>query len=91
MVTKLLLPLACAALSLAACATTPSPQTHAVAKATEPTVGCVPQTATRLPMKASDCAGFGVRFTDKQLSSTGQPYAEQELRMLDTALMAGAR
>jgi hypothetical protein len=40
-------------------------------------------------MKGSECAGFGVRFTDQQLSSTGQPYAEQELRALETSVMTG--
>jgi hypothetical protein len=84
--TKLLLPVGCAALALAACAT--PPQAPVFAKAQEGNVGCVPQTATRLPMKASECAGFGVRFTDKQLSSTGQPYAEQELRELATSGLA---
>jgi uncharacterized protein YecT (DUF1311 family) len=83
MSTKLLLAVACAALALAACATTPHPLAHAQ----EPATGCVPQTATRLPMKGSECAGFGVRFTDSQLNSTGQPYAEQELRVLDTAAL----
>jgi hypothetical protein len=86
--TRLLLPIACAALAVAACATTRQPQVVAQA---QPAVGCVPQTATRLPMKGSECSGFGVRFTDKQLSSTGQPYAEQELRMLDTSVLANGR
>jgi hypothetical protein len=87
--TKALLPVACAALALAACATTPQPPTPPLAKAQRPAIGCVPDTATRLPMKGSECAGFGVRFTDQQLSSTGQPYAEQELRALETSVMTG--
>jgi hypothetical protein len=87
MLTKPLLPVVCAALTLAACAGTP--QVPALAKAQDlADSGCVPQTATRLPTKSGECAGFGVRFTKEQLNSTGQPYAEQELRMLDNSLVA---
>jgi hypothetical protein len=90
MLTKPLLPVVCAALTLAACASTRQPP--AVAKAQDlADSGCVPQTATRLPVKPSECAGFGVRFTKQQLDSTGQPYAEQELRMLDNSLVANGR
>ena len=82
MLTKLLLPVACTGLALAACATAPQP----LASAQEPAADCVAQTATRLPMKGSGCPGFGVRFTNQQLNSAGQPYAEQELRALQSSL-----
>jgi hypothetical protein len=77
---------ACLALTLAACATPPQPQPAPVAKAQKPATGCVPDTATRLPVKDSECAGFGASYTDKELNSTGQPYADQELRMLDPSV-----
>jgi hypothetical protein len=87
---KLLLPLACAVGILAACASTPRPQTVPLARAQKPYTGCVPDTATRLPMKGSECAGFGVLFTKQQLNSTGQPYAEQELRSLNASAVSNA-
>jgi hypothetical protein len=89
MLTRLLLPLACAAGVLAACATTPRPLT--LERAPEPDAACVPETATRLPMKSSECAGFGLRFTKQQLNSTGQPYAQQELGSLNAAALSSAR
>jgi hypothetical protein len=89
MLTKPLLPVVCAALTVAACAS--MPQAPAVARAQKLDTGCVPETATRLPTKSSQCAGFGVRFTKEQLESTGQPYAEQELRMLENSLVANGR
>ena len=78
---------ACVLVTLAACATAPQPQpTQAVAKAEKPAAGCVPQTATRLPIKDSECAGFGASYNEKQLNNTGLPYADQELRMLDPSV-----
>ncbi len=71
-------------LTLAACATPPPPKP--VAQAAKAQVGCVPDTATRLPVKGSECAGFGLSFSKQQLDSTGQPYADQELRMMDPAI-----
>lgn len=90
MLTKLLLPVASTALCVAACTTTL--QAPAVAKTQDlADSGCVPQTATRLPVKSSECAGFGVRFTRQQLDSAGQPYAEQELRMLANSTLGSGR
>ncbi|MGB6604795.1 MAG: hypothetical protein WA747_09575 [Steroidobacteraceae bacterium] len=83
---------ACVALTVAACATTTPPQqAQPVAKAEKPAAGCVPTTATRLPMKDSECSGFGASYSYKQLQNTGQPYADQELRMLDPSLWGGGR
>lgn len=80
---------ACLALTLGACATTPQPQTQPVAKAQKPAAGCVPDTATRLPMKDSECSGFGASYSSKDLQNTGQPYADQQLRMLDPSVTTG--
>jgi hypothetical protein len=77
----------CLALSLAACATTPPPQPQpTVAKAQKPATGCVPDTATRLPMKDSECSGFGASYGSKELQNTGEPFANQQLRLLDPSL-----
>ena len=76
-------------LILAACASPPQQPAQNVAKAQKPAVGCVPDTATRLPMKDSECAGFGATHSSKDLQNTGQPYADQQLRMLDPALWGG--
>ncbi|MGB6604796.1 MAG: hypothetical protein WBE65_10950 [Steroidobacteraceae bacterium] len=84
MLTKLL-PVACAALVLAACAT-PSRQTQPVAKAGKPPAGCVAQIATHIPVTNTQCAGFGATYTNKDLQNTGQPYANQALRLLDPSV-----
>ena len=78
---------ACLALTLAACAT--APQTQPVAKAEKPATGCVPDTATRLPMKDGECTGFGASYDSRTLQSTGQPYADQQLQMLDPSVRGG--
>jgi starvation-inducible outer membrane lipoprotein len=74
---------ACLALTLAACATAPQPP---VANAQKPATGCVPATATRLPTKDSECSGFGASYGAKELQSTGQPFANQSLQMLDPSV-----
>jgi hypothetical protein len=77
---------ACLALTLAACATEPQPQTQQVANAQKPATGCVPDTATRLPTKDSECSGFGASHGAKELQSTGEPFANQSLQMLDPSV-----
>jgi hypothetical protein len=77
---------ACLALTLAACATAPQPQAQPVANAQKPATGCVPATATRLPTKDSECSGFGASYGAKELQSTGQPFANQSLQMLDPSV-----
>jgi len=74
----------CAALVLAACATT-SPQTASTAAAKTP-VGCVSDTATRLPVKPGDCAGFGSTYTQQDLDRTGQVYVQDALHLLDPSI-----
>lgn len=75
-------------LTLAACAT-PQPQVQPVAQAQKPAAGCVPETASRLPVKDSECSGFGAAYDQKQLQSTGQPFADQQLQMLDPSVRGG--
>jgi hypothetical protein len=87
MLKKLLLG-ACLVLPLAAC-TTPSatrepPKSAALAPA--PTPGCVADTATRIPVKERDCAGFGRTYTQQDIQRTGQTDTAQALRLLDPSL-----
>ena len=87
MLKKLLLG-ACLVLPLAAC-TTPSatrapPKSAALAPAPAP--GCVGDTATRIPVKEGECAGFGRTYTQQDLQRTGQTDTAQALRYLDPSL-----
>lgn len=84
------------ALTLAGCAATPGPagtpqesQTPAAAKVLP--LGCVTGTGTRLPVKPDECTGFGSVHTKTALDSTGTPYAQQSLQMLDTAVKTNGR
>jgi hypothetical protein len=81
---KLLTLGACLALTVAACAT--PPPTAPVAQASKPATGCVPQTASRLPVKDGECSAFGASYSKQELDSTGQPFADQSLRMLDPSV-----
>jgi hypothetical protein len=74
------------ALSVVACASTPSsPQPRAAAA--QPPAGCVPpSTASRLPQDPSTCAGFGNSYSKDQIDRTGQPYLNDSLRMLDPSV-----
>lgn len=76
------------ALYLAACAT-PSASTGekaAKAQAGNPPRGCVAGTATRLPMRPSECAAFGNSWTQPDLKSTGATDVGQGLSVLDPSL-----
>ena len=55
---------------------------HAATNSGSP-VGCVNKTATRLPTSREDCAGFGNSHPADAIRSTGQPQAQEALRMLD--------
>jgi hypothetical protein len=73
--------IACAALAIAACASTPPPAPLASnAMAQKPP--CTPGTveATRLPQK--DC-GPGSTYDQKDINATGQPEPASALKMLD--------
>jgi hypothetical protein len=72
---------------LAACAATPQ-ATPPTASAKRPPVGCVSDTATRLPVPAGECAGFGSTYSKEDLDRTGQVYAQDALRLLDPTITA---
>jgi hypothetical protein len=64
----------------------PAGPRHATANAASNSgspVGCVNKTATRLPTSPEDCAGFGNSHPADAIKSTGQPQAQEALRMLD--------
>jgi hypothetical protein len=83
MMSKLVLG-ACLAAAVAACATPPpKPPPTAAAKAAP---GCVPETASRIPVKDSACAGFGRTWTGTDLQRTGQQDVGQALKMLDPSI-----
>lgn len=72
-------------LALAACATTPPTPMTAAAQA-KPPLGCVSDTATRLPVSPNECAGVGSTYTKKDLDQTGRVYLQDALRDLDPAV-----
>ena len=79
---------ACLVLPLAAC-TTPSatrepPKSAALAPVG--TGGCVADTATRIPVKEGNCAGFGRTYTQQDIQRTGEADTAQALRLLDPSL-----
>ena len=92
-----LLGAACLA-ALAACASTPPTPGTSAAASPAPTaavaaannerapVGCVNGTGTRLPVGKGDCTGFGAMYAPQQLNSTGQPYLQNSLQMLDPSV-----
>jgi len=49
-------------------------------------IGCVNKTATRLPTSPDDCAGFGSSHSTDAIQSTGQPQAQEALRLLDPSI-----
>lgn len=72
-------------LALAACATTPPTPMTAAAQA-KPPLGCVSDTATRLPVNPNACAGVGSTYTKKDLDQTGRVYLQDALRDLDPSV-----
>jgi hypothetical protein len=46
----------------------------------------VPDTATRLPVRAQECGAFGQSYTGEQLLRTGAYDTSEALRLLDPAL-----
>lgn len=68
---------------LAGCATTPT--TPTTAAATLP-AGCVGQTATRIPVKNGECAGFGSTYNQQDINRTGQTTVGPALQMLDPSV-----
>lgn len=84
---------ACLVLPLAAC-TTASPTREPAqvpAFALGPAVGCVPDTATRLPVRAQECGAFGQSYTGEQLRGTGAQDVSEALRLLDPELRVRGR
>jgi hypothetical protein len=81
-----LLPGACVALALIACASHAPRESTKTANANEPPIGCVYDTATRIPVNPKNCPAFGNTFTKDQINSTGKVEVGQALQMLDTSV-----
>ncbi len=80
------------ALLLAACATgEPGLAAKLAARASRPAPGCVPDVATRIPVKADECGAFGRSYTREDLQATGTADPAGALRLLDPALSHGGR
>ncbi len=89
---KTLLTGGCLLLMLTACATpTPGPATKLAARAALPAPGCVPETATRIPLKTDECAEFGHSHSQAELLRTGAVDTAEALRLLDPALTVRGR
>ena len=78
-------------LCVAACATSPStPGTGRPAAAAKvPPAGCVADTATRIPVSPSECAGAGRTWSYQDVKSTGATDVAQALRQLDPTVVTG--
>jgi hypothetical protein len=72
--------------SLAACASAPTTPDKAQAAAAKPASACVAQTATRIPVKDDECAGFGNTYTQRDIQNTGQTTLGPALQMLDPSV-----
>ena len=96
----------CFALSLAACATHPAAPVAAgnsmpaavpawqppPATAQQTPAGCVPTTATRLPVAPGQCSSaFGSTFSQKDIQRTGQQNLATALQMLDPTVLGHGR
>jgi hypothetical protein len=77
--------LGAAVVLLGACATS-APTQPAQTAAKAPPAGCVGNSATRLPVNDTACAGFGQSYSQQDLQRTGQPLVGPALQMLDPAL-----
>ena len=71
----------------AACASNPpAAPRNATARADSSSgspTGCVNKTATRLQTSTDECAGFGNSHGSDAIKSTGEPRAQDALRLLD--------
>jgi uncharacterized lipoprotein YajG len=74
---------------LAGCASAPTASDKTQAAAVKPPPGCVAQTATRIPVKDGECAGFGNTYTQQDLQNTGQTFVGPALQMLDPSVRTG--
>ena len=77
------------ALALAAC--TSSSPTREVKPLgftpTSPAVGCVADTATRIPVRPGECAGTGRTYTQSDINRTGARTTTEALQLLDPSLL----
>jgi hypothetical protein len=78
---------ACFALCVAACSSAPLRRANPPQAATPAAmIGCVPDTATRLPPSKAGCTSFGHSYSSEDLQRTGKVYPDQALGMLDPSV-----
>jgi hypothetical protein len=84
---------ACLTLCVAGCASSPSAPSAAKAgaDAASPPLGCVPETATRIPPSPRECGAFGHVWKHEDIKTTGATDAGQALRLLDPSLTVTGR
>jgi hypothetical protein len=54
-------------------------------------VGCVPETATRIPPSPRECGAFGRAWKREDIKTTGATDAGQALRLLDPSVTVSGR
>ena len=83
----------CFTLCVAGCASSPSAPSaaKAAADAGSPPVGCVPVTATRIPLSPHECGAFGRAWKQEDIKTTGATDAGQALRLLDPSVTVTGR
>jgi len=67
-------------------ATSPVSAVSAKSAAKQPPLGCVSDTATRLPRRPGECPGVGSTYSSQDLDRTGQAFLQDSLRMLSPAV-----
>jgi hypothetical protein len=84
---KSLLICAVASASVIACSTAGPPRSENRTAATAPTQPCVPETASRLPMRPGVCTSApGRSYSNQDLDRTGQIDVADALQMLDPSI-----
>jgi len=74
---------------LSACATTPTAPAKTPTAAAKLPAGCVGQTASRIPVKEGECAGFGSSYSHQDIENTGQLDAAKALAEMDPSVRVG--
>lgn len=85
---RLVLPVACAALCVAACASTPRPQGSAPSAARRAAAGeeCTPRNLAPLADGSRECGTNGRVYGGDELRSTGAQHVGDALTQIDTSL-----
>jgi hypothetical protein len=77
---------ACLTASAVACTTSPGTRTEPKAAAVGLDRTCIRDTATRIPLRPSECAGLGRTYSGEDIQHTGATDVGQALRLLDPSV-----